>query len=355
METRLQSSDFQLIRKLVEIPGLPGRESLVAELIKEALPKQSWQIQMDPIGNLTARKPGSGPKVLIIAHMDEVGLIVRRITSEGFLKVERLGGISVHVLPGSSLDLWTDHGRLDALVGAKPAHLVNGNIPSTPLEDLFIDIGASSKKEALSLGVNVGDGLTWKSDFCRLPGNRIRGKALDDRLGCFALVKIAEKMAEMSLDNEIMLGFVTQEENMILESAPIVHAYQPDIVIGVDGTLPFDTPEVDEPQCDIALGKGPCIKLMDAIRGKTAYLPSWDLTKDMMRFMAEKQIPNQLEVISGLSTALSLVPFMNNGIRTACLSLPIRYHHSAVEVADINDLELLLDALLSMCSSQIFG
>ncbi|MBW6475397.1 MAG: hypothetical protein K0B14_19885, partial [Anaerolineaceae bacterium] len=97
-----------------------------------------------------------------------------------------------------------------------------------------------------------------------------------------------------------------------------------------------------------SLGHGPCIKLMDAIRGKTAYLPSWDLTKKMIKFMKDQGISYQSEVVIGLSTALSLVPFMNLGIQTACLSLPIRYHHSAVEMADLRDLENMINILLAL-------
>ncbi len=342
MGVKLIDADFQLIKTLVATPGVPGRESLVAEVIKNALPESGWQIYVDPIGNLTARKPGPGKKILFLAHMDEVGLIVRRITPNGFIKIERLGGISFHSLIGSSLDLWTDRGRLDALVGVEAAHLANGNSDSCSNQDYFIDIGCSSKEEALSLGVKIGDVLTWKSDLCFLAGRRIRGKALDNRLGCFALIKLANYLANEEINVDLTLAFVVQEESMILEAAPVVNQIDPDVVIGVDGTLPFDTPDVEGQQSEINLGKGPCIKLMDAIRGKIAYLPNCELTKAITRFMEEHALPYQSEIVIGLSTAVSLVPLMNKGIKTAALSLPIRYHHSAVEVADLNDLENLI-------------
>jgi endoglucanase len=349
----INSRDLALIKTLVDTPGVSGREMLVAAAIKEALPKEGWQVDLDTIGNLTARRTGIGKKIMFLAHMDEVGLIVRRITPDGFLKIERLGGISLHTMPGSALDLWTNLGRLNALVGAVPAHLVNGQ-PSYPSgEDLYVDIGASSKEDALSLGVNIGDILTWKSDLCVLTNNRIRGKALDNRLGCFALIKFAELLNQEMIDADITLAFVVQEESMIFESAPIMAKINPDIVIGIDGTLPFDTPDVGEPQCDIALGSGPCIKLLDAIRGKTSYLPSWDLTRTIVKFMEERSISYQPEIVIGLSTALSLVPFMNMGIKTACLSLPVRYHHSAVEVADVDDLLTLINLMVALVVEKV--
>lgn len=354
MAIKLQEQDFDLIKSLVTTPGLPGREALITEKISQAIPSSGWEINQDPVGNLTARKSGQGKKLLFIAHMDEVGLIVRRITDDGFLKVERLGGIGVHVLPGSSMELWTSKGKsLEALVGAPSAHLVNGRSQDIEIEDLYIDIGAHSKEEARALGVNIGDGLTWKSDLQLLNGTRIRGKALDDRLGCFALIKVATLLGDIEQDYDIMVAFVVQEEAMLLEAAPIVRVFEPDIVIGVDGTLPFDTPDIDEPQSDLFLGKGPCIKLMDAIRGKIAYLPSWDLTRTIIRYMDESGFVYQPEVVIGLSTAVSLVPFMNSGVKTACFSLPIRYHHSAVELADVYDLERLIEIMIDIIRERV--
>jgi putative aminopeptidase len=351
---KLQPSDFSLIQRLVETPGLPGRESLVVKVIQDALKVDNWETKVDPIGNLTAQKPGKGKKLLFIAHTDEVGLIVRRITPEGFLKVERLGGIGLQALPGSAFDLWTNEGRFDALVGCFAAHLENDSPEKTSLEDMYVDIGGTSKEEVLSWGVAVGDALTWKPDFCQLPGSRIRSKALDDRLGCFALIKLAHALSDTALDYDITLAFVVQEECMLYESAPIVNAFEPEIVIGIDGTLTFDTPDGSEPQCDIGLGKGPTIKLMDAIRGKTGYLPNWALTSNIIRFMEQSGFSYQREVVVNLSTALSLVPFMNSGLRTASLSLPIRYHHAPVEVADVKDLEVLINALQAMVLDGLF-
>jgi endoglucanase len=349
----IQPSDLALIKRLVEAPGLPGREHRVVEVIKETLSKNHWEVHVDPVGSLTAKKPGNGKKLLFIAHTDEVGLIVRRITPEGFLKVERLGGISLSVLPGSTFDLWTDDGRFDALVGCLPAHLENVEEDKIRLEALYVDVGAADQAEVLSWGISVGDGLTWQSGFCQLPGERVRSKALDDRLGCLALIKLAQGLQEMNVDYDISLAFVGQEENMILESGPVVKSIDPDLVIGIDGTLTFDTPDIQEPQCDISLGNGPTIKLMDAIRGKTAYMPDWALTKKIIQFMESSGFPYQNEVVVNISTALSLVPFMNLGVSTTALSLPIRYHHTPIEVADLKDLEILVNALQAMLLEKI--
>jgi len=351
----MNKDDLHILNELVKTSGLPGREVHVSTKILEFLPNEGWQKNIDVLGNLTISKKGSGRKVLIIAHMDEVGLIVRRITPEGFLLVERMGGFNLTAASGGALDLWSSKGHLDAHIGAYPAHLHLKNNKLPDVQELFVDIGSRSREEAISRGVRVGDGLTWRCDFSLLENERIRSKALDDRLGCYVLIKLAHRLQKINVDEEIQLAFVTQEELGILEAAPIINTYDPDIVIGIDGTLAFDTPDFLDPQCDIRLGKGPCIKLMDAIRGKTAYLPDWVLTSRIVDYMERNSIPFQPEVIVGLSTAVSLVPFMKNGIQSACFSLPIRYHHSAVETADMSDVDALIETLSGLISDRIFS
>ncbi len=348
----MQQMDLALLKSLLAAPGLPGREAPVAQCIRDALPPSGWEVESDPAGTLTARKPGRGGRVMLIAHMDEVGLIVRRITPQGFLKVERLGGLSVHVLPGSPLDLWTAAGRLDAHVGAMAAHLTQDD-RQPDLSDVFVDVGAASAAEVRALGVQVGDGLTWHADPCVLNEKRIRGKALDDRLGCYALIRLAWLLERTPVDQDVTLAFVPQEEGALLEAAAVIRQVDPEVVIGVDGTLTFDTPDIDEPQSEIALGGGPCLKMMDAIRGKSAYFPDWALTSRIRDHLVHSGTPFQAEVVVGLTTALNLMPFMNAGVRTAGLSLPIRYHHAPVETADLGDLASLIEVLLALLTQDV--
>ena len=172
------------LAELTAAPGLPGREQPVADCLRRRLPP-GWETHTDALGNLTALRPGAGPRVMLAAHMDEVGLIVRSITADGFLRVERLGGTSARALPGSRLTLWTETGRLAAAVGLPPAHLDGGK--PLPLEELFIDIGARSAQEAAQWGVQEGDGLTWDGPLQALGGTRVQAKALDDVRADFGL------------------------------------------------------------------------------------------------------------------------------------------------------------------------
>jgi putative aminopeptidase FrvX len=336
--------DLELLKTLTQIPGLPGRELRVAEVIRSALPKD-WTAWIDPLGNLIARRPGKGPKLLLVAHMDEVGLVVRRITPDGFLQVERLGGMGVRALPGSRLDLWTSKSCLNGVVGVPPAHLDKGEILS--MESLFVDIGSSTRQEVEQRGVEIGDGLTWHAVFDRLGEKMVISKALDDRLGCFVLLELAK--TEFSSDCDLYLGFVVQEETMLQGALPVVQAVQPEIVIGIDGTLAFDTPDLEGAQSEIRLGCGPALKILDAIRGKmAAFVPDWGLVERIRSTAYEIGVPLQSEVVSGISTAVTPLPYSGGGVRTAALSLPVRYHHSASEVGHMGDAEDLVRLLVAI-------
>lgn len=342
--------DLGLLAALSEAPGLPGRESRVAEIVQEALPP-GWEKKRDALGNLVARRPDASrekQKVMLMAHLDEVGLIVRRITKEGFLLVERLGGMGIRSLPGAKLDLWTDTGAcLPAQIGAMPQHLDSDGI--LPLSRMFVDVGASSREETQGMGIQVGDGLTWSTKFEEFGENRVRGKALDDRLGCFVLVELARLVEEFAdkISCDVQLAFVVQEETLLSGGLPVVHQYSPEIVIGIDGTLPFDTPDLMADQNDVRLGYGPALKWLEAIRGKMACsLPDLELAQMFRQTARKANIPLQDEVVTGISTALNPLPYANGGIRILGLSLPIRYHHSPVEVADLRDVQSLVDLLL---------
>ena len=349
--------DFALLALLSETPGLPGREALVAERIEHALPEK-WVAETDPIGNLVCHNPewkGCGPRVMLMAHMDEVGAIVRRILPDGFLQVQRLGGIGVRALPGARLNLWTSDGRcVPAQAGTLPQHLDTTEFLT--LEEMYIDIGAESRQEAAEMGVQVGDGLTWASYFERFGKNFIRGKAFDDRLGCYVMLLLAQTLIEQKTlpACDLYLAFVVQEETRLTGGLSSVQRYDPEIVIGIDGTLPFDTPDLIGGQNDVRLGGGPALKWLEAIRGKMACtVPDLRLAQIIRDLAQESGIPLQDEVIVGLGTALNPVPYANEGVRIVGLSLPVRYHHSPVEMADLRDIEWMV-ALLSKIVRQPF-
>ena len=245
--------DLNLLGELIQTPGLPGREEKVADLIRLHLPSKKCTVDYDNLGNLIAHIPGKGKRVMLVAHMDEVGFIVQRILSNGYLKIERMGGASLQALPGSRLSLWTLKGCLPAQVGVLPQHL-SSNEP-IDFSKIFIDIGTSSMQETLSMGVTPGNVLSWESPLRSMGQTLISGKALDDRLGCFILIQLAHFIQPKDLGCDLYLAFIVQEETMLMGGIPVVNAFLPEIIIGIDGTLAFDTPDLDGLQSDLRLEK----------------------------------------------------------------------------------------------------
>lgn len=352
MKMDARELDIALLKGLSETPGLPGREMPVAEAIRAALPRGGWEVSTDAPGNLVAHLPGDGPRVLLVAHMDEVGLIVRRITGGGFLLVERMGGMGVRSLPGSRLTLWTDSGPLPAIAGVLPHHLDTKGPPD--LADVYVDIGAASRADAERMGARVGDVLTWSSALERHGYSLVCGKALDDRLGCFVLVTLAHGLDAHPPACDLYLAFVVQEETMLMGGLPVAQRLSPDVAIGVDGTLAFDTPDLEGKQSDIRVGAGPALKLFDAIRGGGAsFVPGRRLARLVLEVAAREGIPLQREVITGLSTAITPLTYAGDGLEAAALSLPIRYHHSPVETADLSDAAHMVGLLLALLTGPL--
>ena len=343
--------DYSTLSELTQIAGISGREFSVSKAIEAALPS-SFKVIYDNIGNLIATNEGNGPSVMLVAHMDEVGLIVRRITPDGFLLVERIGGMGIRALPGSRLRLWSEEVDLLAQVGIPPQHL-DASVPNPA--QLYVDLGASSKEEVLDMGVQVGDMLTWDSPFEEIGNHRIRGKALDDRLGCFTLISLANALDrnKVTMDCNLILAFTVQEETMLAGASPIMNRFHPNLVIGIDGTLPSDTPDVSDHNSEITLGGGPALKFFDAVRCKlAAYVPDWALTQLIKRVARQHSFPLQSEIVVGLTTALTPLPFALTGIKSAALSIPVRYHHSPVEMADKRDIDILLNLLITLLKDE---
>lgn len=340
--------DFQLNLSLLEDlcaePGISGFEQPVAHFLRNYLQIRGIAANIDRIGNVVAHLPGDGPRAALIAHQDEVGLIVRKIHPNGFLFVERVGGTSPHVLPGKRMLVWTQNGPLPGVVGAVPMHL-SSEISQPSLQEMYIDIGIRSQFDVETLGVEVGSPITYSPSFDQIHGC-LASKSLDDRLGCFLLLELAERVRLQSAPSDIWLVFVVQEENMLSAGLPVVHTLQPDWALGVDATLAFDTPELTHGQTSLALGRGTVIKVMDRIRGAgQGFISHQGLRQHLEKLALTSGIPFQREVVIGLSTAATPIPFANAGVPTAAISFPLRYSHSAVEVADLEDIHWTADLL----------
>jgi putative aminopeptidase len=342
--------DLKLLADLCALPGVAGFERPVSKRLQEIFEGVGVASRRDRIGNLVAHIPGAGPRLMLFAHMDEVGLLVRKIHPKGFLFVERLGGTSPHVLPGKKMLVWTANGPLPGVVGAIPMHLA-ADQAQPGLADMYIDLGLCSHQRVEELGVEVGQPVTYASELLELDG-RVSAKSLDDRLGCALLVELALRMIEQPAGCDLYLAFLVQEENVFYSGLPVVNAVQPDYAIGVDATLAFDTPDLDDGQTDLHLGGGTVIKVMDRLRSSgIGFVAHPELRCHLERLAKENHVPFQREIVIGLSTLASLLPFAGTGLPVAAVSFPLRYGHSPQEVCDLADIEAT-SALLELAVRQ---
>jgi endoglucanase len=250
-------------------------------------------------------------------------------------------------LPGQRVHLWTEAGPVSGVIGARHQH-VSDPQEAIDLANLYIDIGAASRDQVLNRGIQVGIPVTYAAGFDVLDG-RVSGKSLDDRLGCFLLLSLAEQLRSQPLPVDLSLVFVVQEETILTGAVPAIYDLEPDWAIGLDATLAFDTPDLTGGQNDIALGEGTVIKVMDHLRGQgLGFISHLGLRQHVERTAQEKGIRFQREVVTGLSTAATPLPYLRSRLPVAAVSFPLRYAHSPVDMVDVGDAQASLHLLAGL-------
>ena len=326
----------KLLKELTFIHGPCGFEEDVAKYIAEKLRNVVDSIEVDGAGNVIVRKKGNheGPKVVVAAHMDEVGFIVKKIEENGLLRFEKLGGHDDRILLSQRVQINTRRGLRSGLIGTISAHMVKFDDPKKVRthKQLYIDIGVNSKQEALELGVKVGDSVTWHPHFDHLTETRVVGKAFDDRAGCAVLMTAFEELDANDFSGELIGVFTVQEEVGLRGAKVIGQQIHADVAIALDTTAVSDTPEEMMDQT-LALGAGTGIKVIDF-----SLIANKKVRDHLTDIAEEHNISYQLEVFPGIGTDAGELSLAQQGIPTGVLSIPSRYAHSSVEVIDLNDL-----------------
>ncbi|MBI5254043.1 MAG: M42 family metallopeptidase [Euryarchaeota archaeon] len=326
---------MELLKKLSEAHGVPGSEDEVREIMKKELEKYC-KVEVDALGNLIAKKGNGKKKIMLAAHMDEIGLMVKHVDKNGFLRFATLGGFFDQMLLSQRVVVHTKKGRIWGVVGSKPPHLMKEEERKKVVEykDMFIDVGAGDEKGIKKLGIEVGDYITFDRSFKELPGNLITGKAFDARLGCAALIEIMKKVRTK---HSIYAVGTIQEEVGLKGAKTAAFKINPDIAIALDVAPAGDFPGVKEEESHLKVGSGPVITIADASgRG----LITHPTVKNLLIRTAEKyKIPYQLEVGEGGTTDASAIHLTREGIPSGVVSIPTRYIHSPVEVASLKDIE----------------
>ena len=325
-----------LIKKLVEAYGPSGFEDGMRDLIRPEIEKYADEISVDAMGNLIALKKGDGRglKVMIAAHMDEIGVMVSHITKEGFLRFTNIGGVYPHTLMGGRVQF------ANGVIGVVHSDRLTDRGKIHPLNKFFIDVGAASPEDC---PVGVGDAAGFVRPFIA-QGSRLTAKSMDDRIGCVVAIEALKKLK--STPHDVYFVFSAQEEVGTRGAQAAANGLSPDVGLAVDVTGVGDVPEAHP--MSISLGKGTAIKVKDA--GMIAHV---GLVKLMKQRAEEADIPYQLEVLEGGSTDARSIQISNAGSAAGCISIPCRYVHSPSETVDIGDVEASVSLLVEILSKPI--
>lgn len=315
---------MELLEKLTACHSVSGAENQVAALIEREIKEYVDEVTTDALGNLTARKKGGGMKIMFAAHMDEIGVVATYIDEAGFVRFSNVGGIYTKELIGRRVRF--DNG----ISGVIFTETENKNML---LSKLYIDIGAKDREEAEKM-VSVGDTAAFEGGFYQ-SGSRVVSKALDNRAGCYALIEAA-KRAESG--NDLYFVFTTQEEVGLRGARTIAYSIAPDVALAIDVTDTGDTPEGEK--MAVKLGGGAAVKVMDR-----SIICDSDVRTALLTIAKEKNIPVQLEVMTDGGTDAGVIQLVREGVKTGGISIPTRYIHTPSEMADVGDINAVIDLM----------
>lgn len=321
-----------LLKELTGLGGISGDEGRVRDFIKDQIKPYVDEMTVDTMGNLIAFKKGtdsSGKAIGFCAHMDEVGMIVTKITDGGYIKFKAVGNLDQRILLSKRVCIG-DKG-IEGVMGIKAIHQ---QTPSerkkvVELKDMYIDIGAKDKEQAEEV-VSLGDSITFISDYTEFGNGRVKAKALDDRAGCAALIEAVKG----TYKNDLYFCFSTREEIGTRGATIIAHRLQLDAVFIVEGTTAADTPFVEDYKKATRLGEGPAVSLKD-----NGSISDKRLIKFITDVASEKGIKYQLKRSAAGGNDAKAFVTSGGSCAVATVSLPCRYIHSPVSVADLKDYE----------------
>jgi endoglucanase len=335
----------ELLKRLSEAAGVPGREEEIRAIVREAVSPVVDEIHVDLLGNVIAHKNGGRPKVVVAAHMDEIGFLVSHIDEEtGYLRIEPMGGFDPRTLIAARVVVHTQGGPLLGLIGIKPVHILTEEEKKKEIrvQDLFVDVGLPGKE--VKERVRVGDPVTLHQPFAEV-GELLSGKALDDRVGLYVGIEALRRLREHKAD--IYFVGTVQEEVGLRGARASAFGIAPEIGVALDVTLACDMPGVPPHEQVTKLGRGVAIKMKDS-----ASISHPGLVRFLVKLAEERGIPYQMEILPRGGTDAGAIQLAREGAAVVTISVPTRYVHTVVEAAHKKDIEAaiqLLVAFLERC------
>ncbi len=336
---------MKLLKKLCETPGISGYESKITSVIKEELQGLCDKVETDCMGNVIAlkkavrkEKDGKKMKIMLAAHMDQIGFLVKSIDKKGFIRFARIGGFDPKTLVAQRVIV---HGKKDlvGVIGSKPIHVLEEaeKKKAPDIKEFYIDVGLDEKEvERL---VKPGDFITFDRDFVRMNDKMITSLALDNRVGVYVIIEAMRRVKNHQVD--IYTVATSQEEVGLRGAITSSYAIEPDIGIAVDVTIAMDTPGIKEEEKGCALGKGTAIAVMNS--SMIAHRGLYQFLKDLAE---SNNISYQVDVMERGGTDAGSIQKTRCGVITGGLSIPSRYIHSVVEMCHLDDIEASIRLLV---------
>ncbi|WP_106496958.1 M42 family metallopeptidase [Lentibacillus sp. Marseille-P4043] len=328
-----------MLKDLTDARGIPGNEKEVRDVMEGYIKPFADEVYTDNLGSLIAKKAGdeNGPKIMVAGHLDEVGFMVTRIDDNGYIYFQTTGGWWSQVMLAQRVTIMSGKGDVTGIIGSKPPHILSAEARKKPVEikDMFIDIGAVSKEEAMDFGVRPGDSIVPYFEFTPLKNEKmLLAKAWDNRIGCAIAIEVLKQLKDQDHPN-IVYGVGTIQEEVGLRGArTAAHKINPDIGFGVDVGIAGDMPGVSDKDADSKLGEGPQIVLYDAS------MVSHKGVRDFIVDTAdENNIPYQFTSMAGGGTDSGSIHLTANGVPSLSITIATRYIHSHAAILHRDDFE----------------
>ncbi len=334
---------LDLQKQLVAAAGPSGFEHNIGALLAQLAKPFLDEIYSDPLGNVICHKKGSGKKIMLAAHMDAIGFIVTSIDEQGYIWFDRLGWHSPALLVNKRVRF--ANGTMGIIRPREGSRHMAKAINAVTMQDLYIDIGAKDKKQALK-HLSVGDTAVFEGEPREIAGGNIIGPYADDLIGCTVLLMAMEQMSEN--DNDVYFVFATQEEVGLLGSHAAAQGILPWLGIACDVCGTGDTPGNTRTPMEVSLGKGPTVKIKDAS------VISSPLANKLVKAAAKAAgVAVQDEILTGGGTDTASIQMSGSGAHATCISIPTRYIHSPVEIINKNDAEGAAKIMAQLLSQKL--
>lgn len=336
-----------MMRELTEAPGVPGQEEAVRRVMRRYL-EPLGDILTDNLGSIVCRKVGQsdGPKIMLAGHLDEIGFMVTRITDEGYLKFQTLGGWWEQVMLAQRVEIYTRQGPVIGVIGSKPPHILPPDDRKKPIEtkDMFIDIGATSRDEALSWGVRPGDPVVPVCPFTHMRNDKLlMAKAWDNRLGCALAIEVLNRLQGQSHPNVVYGVGTVQEEVGLRGATTTTNLIAPDIGIALDTGIAGDMPGVSPDEAESKLGRGPVVLLYDG-----SMIPHTGLRNLVIDIAEAEGIPLQFDKMSRGGTDAGKIHIFGAGVPSIVIGAPVRYIHTHAAILHYDDFEQTVNLLVAV-------